>query len=81
MVADECPRRLRHRCRYALLAQRRDNRFHRQAAEPGRRTVGHYRHVNRLLAFIIGNTRIIDVYRDTFDGNIDTTTRLPDRYR
>jgi hypothetical protein len=51
------------------------------AAEPGRRTVGHDRHVNRLLAFIIGNTRIIDVYRDTFDGNIDTTTRLPDRYR
>lgn len=81
VIADEGARGLRHRGRDPLLAQRADDRFDRQRTEAGRRAISDDRLIDRLLAFIVGDPRIIDIDRYTFDGNIDTAAGLSDGNR
>ena len=64
-----------------LLAQRANDRFDRQRTEAGRRAISYDRLIDRLLAFIVGDPRIIDIDRYTFDGNIDTAAGLSDGNR
>lgn len=79
VVADEGAGGLRHRGRDPAIAQRADDRFDRQGAEPRRWPAVDDRRVDGLLAFVIGDTRIIDVDRHTFDADIDPTAGLPHR--
>ena len=79
VIADEGAGSLRHRGRDPAIAQRADDRFDRQGAEPRGRPAVDDRRVDGLLAFVIGDTRIIDVNRHTFDADIDPAAGLSHR--
>src|SRR6185437_11155499 len=77
VVADEGAGAVRYRRRQTGLAHLGDARLDRQGREIGRRAFAHHRPVDRLLAVVVADARVLDVDRHPLEAELGAAARLP----